>query len=42
MRFVWVNERVDPMKAFCAFDYIAICQGYIREVATGLVYHDRC
>lgn len=42
MRFVWVNERVEPMTAFCAYDHVAVCQGYIRELATGLVYHDHC
>ena len=42
MRYVWVNEQVKPMKAFCAFDHIAIVEGYVRELSTGLVYHDAC
>ena len=42
MRYVWVNARVEPMKAFCAFDHVALCQGYVRELSTGLIYHDRC
>ena len=42
MRFVWMNERVEPMKAFCSYDHVELCQGYIRELATGLIYHDRC
>jgi hypothetical protein len=42
MRLVWVNECVEPRKAFCAYDHVELCHGYIRELATGLVYHDRC
>jgi len=30
------------MKAFCAYDHVELCHGYIREIVTGLVYHDRC
>jgi len=42
MLYVWVNERVEPIKAFCAYDQIELCQGYVRELSTGLLYHDRC
>jgi hypothetical protein len=42
MRYVWVNERLKPMSAFCAFDHIELVQGYVRELATGLLYHDAC
>jgi hypothetical protein len=39
MRFVWVNDKLKPMRAFCAFDHVELCDGYIRELATGLLYH---
>jgi hypothetical protein len=39
MRFVWVNDKLKPMKAFCAFDHAELRDGYIRELATGLLYH---
>lgn len=42
MRFVRVNTRVEPMRAFCAYDHVELCHGYIRELATGVLYHDRC
>ena len=41
-RYVLVNEALKPMKAFCAFDNISIVQGYLRELSTGLLYHDAC
>jgi|GEM_PF-4047887 len=42
MRYVWVNERLKPMTAFCAYDRIALVEGYVRELSTGLLYHDAC
>jgi hypothetical protein len=42
LRYVWVNEALKPMAAFCAFDQISIVEGYVRELATGLIYHDFC
>jgi hypothetical protein len=42
MRYVWVNERLKPMTAFCAYDNIALVEGYVRELSTGLLYHDAC
>jgi hypothetical protein len=42
MRYGWVNERVTPMRAFCTYDHVELCHGYIRELTTGLVYHDAC
>jgi len=37
-----VNERLKPMTAFCAYDRIALVEGYVRELSTGLLYHDAC
>jgi hypothetical protein len=42
LQFVWVNEPVKRMTAFCAFDHISRVEGYLRELSTGLVYHDVC
>jgi hypothetical protein len=42
LRYVWVNEALKPMKAFCAFDHISLVEGYVRELSTGLLYHDAC
>jgi hypothetical protein len=42
MRYVWVNEKLQPMKAFCTFDHLSLVEGYIREFQTGRLYHDAC
>lgn len=42
MQYIWVNEPVSSGEAACAFDNIPICEGYVRELSTGLVYHDVC
>ena len=42
LRYVWVNEPLKPRIAFCAFDHIWIVEGYVRELETGLLYHDAC
>jgi hypothetical protein len=42
LRYIWVNEPLKPMMTFCAFDHISIVEGYVRELSTGLVYHDAC
>lgn len=42
MRYVWVNERLKPMTAFCAYDYVVLVEGYVRDLSTGLLYHDAC
>ena len=42
MRYVWVNESARHLNAVCAFDKITICEGYVRELSTGLLYHDAC
>ena len=42
MRYVWVNASVRHAKPVCAFDNIVICEGYVRELSTGLLYHDAC
>jgi hypothetical protein len=42
LRYVWVNERIEPMRAFCAYDHVELCHGYVRDLATGVLYHDRC
>jgi hypothetical protein len=42
VRYVWVNESARHLNAVCAFDKIAICEGYVRELSTGLLYHDAC
>jgi hypothetical protein len=42
MRYVWVNESVRHANLVCAFDNIIICEGYVRELSTGLMYHDAC
>ena len=35
LRYVWVNEALKPMKAFCAFDHISLVEGYVRELSNG-------
>jgi len=42
VRYVWVNESARHLNAVCAFDKITICEGYVRELSTGLLYHDAC
>lgn len=42
LRYVWMNEALKPMKAVCAFDHLTIIEGYVRELSTGLLYHDAC
>ncbi len=42
LRFVWVNEPLKRMSAFCAFDQISIVEGYVRDLSSGLLYHDAC
>jgi hypothetical protein len=42
MRYVWVNERVKPMTAFCAYDHIALVDGYVRELSTGFLCQACC
>jgi hypothetical protein len=42
VRYVWVNESARHLNAVCAFDKIALCEGYVRELSTGLLYHDAC
>lgn len=39
-RYVWVNEKLEPMTAFCAHDHVQIREGYLREISTGLLYHN--
>jgi hypothetical protein len=40
LRFVWVNQKLKPMEAFCAFDHVQIMDGYVRNLATEALYHD--
>jgi hypothetical protein len=42
LRFVWVNEPLKRMAALCAYDQICLVEGYVRELSTGLLYHDVC
>jgi hypothetical protein len=40
LRYVWVNEKLNPMVAFCAYDHVQLREGYVREFSTKLLYHD--
>lgn len=40
LRYVWVNEKLNPMEAFCAYDHMQLRDGYVRELSTKLLYHD--
>ena len=42
MRYVWVNDALKPMTGFCAFDQLSLVEGYVRDLSTGLLYHDFC
>lgn len=40
IRYIVVNEKLKPMKAFCAYDHVQLKEGYLHELSTGLLYHD--